>query len=84
MHHSSSIYGLQKETVDSLVLMLLPPWDHKFEPFSVASCELISTIPDDPKVTLLATLQEVLKEKGGFYIIPVCCISLVRLQKLNK
>jgi len=27
----SSLYGLQQETLDSLVLMLLPPLTHKYE-----------------------------------------------------
>ena len=71
VHNASSVYGLQKETLDSLVLSMLPAWDHKYEQMS--RCDLCSQGCKDTRVTLLDALITAFGTSAGFHSYPVSC-----------
>ena len=64
----SSLYGLQPETLDSLVLSILPPLTHSYKAF-----EEPRAIDDslDLKVLLMQELLQNLRHFGGLHILPV-------------
>jgi hypothetical protein len=63
---SKSFYGLQKETLDSLVLNFLPALGHKYE--SVQEDRLVVDTTKGVNTFLLQTILIVLRENAGFYI----------------
>lgn len=73
----SSLYGLQQETLDSLVLMLLPPLTHKYESLGEPSV-MDSSL--DLKVLLMQELLQNLRHCAGFYIPPVSRAMLAPLR----
>lgn len=64
----SSLYGLQSETLDSLVLSLLPPLTHSYEPLKEPSVMDYSL---DLKVLLMQELLQSLHHCAGINISPV-------------
>lgn len=63
---SSSLYGLQKETLYSLLMSLLPHLKHEYEgEFTALTGE---TQPTDVRDRLMQTLLRALKENAGFQI----------------
>ena len=64
----SSLYGLRQETLDSLVLMLLPPLTHKYDSLGEPS---VMDSGLDLKVLLMQELLQNLRHCAGFCIPPV-------------
>ena len=67
---SGSLYGLKEETLDSLVMTMLPPADHTFHPLGEPS---IVDDSGDVRVFLMQELLGALRNCAGF------TIPLVRL-----
>lgn len=67
-----SLYGLQPETLDSLVLSMLPPLKHAYEPSSELRLKDSSL---DVKVLLMQELLQNLCHCAGFYIPTVSTCS---------
>ena len=70
--NSSSLYGLQSETLDSLVLSLLPPLTHSYEYIKVPVAMDNSL---DLKVLLMQELLKNLRHCAGLQIPPVSAES---------
>lgn len=64
----SSLYGLKDETLDSLVLTLLPPLGHKYDTLGEPST-IDTTL--SVKVFLVQELLQALRHSSGFNIPPV-------------
>ena len=62
-----SLYGFQRETLDSLVLTLLPPIDHKYSTIKKPLCT--DSSPDE--TYLIKEMILVLRHAAGFQIPPV-------------
>lgn len=62
---SSSFYGFTKQTLNSLMLAILPPADYKYEPQEPTS-GFDEEPPQDMTLYLLKTLVEALKSNAGF------------------
>ena len=63
---SSSIYGLQPDTVSSLLITLLPPIENDYKPrYQMPNVETPST---EVKMRVLEMLLQALKENAGFQI----------------
>ena len=61
-----SIYGLQPDTVSSLLITLLPPLENEYKShYQLPGIETPST---DVRVRILEMLLQVLKENAGFQI----------------
>ena len=69
---SSSLYGLQPETLDSLVLSMLPPLTHSYEPLNEPRV-MDSNL--DLKVLMMQELLQNLRHCAGFHIPPVSTCS---------
>ena len=70
IQENANFYGFAKETVDSLMLTLLPPTGHKYKQIPMDQNDLD---PDmDIKVALLKYLLDALQENAGFKIPKVC------------
>ena len=65
---SSSLYGLQSDTLESLVLTLLPPLGHKYKTLGDPSIVDSSV---DVKIYLVQELLQSLRHCAGFHIPPV-------------
>ena len=65
---SSSLYGLQPDTLESLVLTLLPPLGHKYDTLGEPSLVDSSM---DIRVYVLQELLQSLRHCAGFHIPPV-------------
>ena len=65
---SSSLYGLQEDTLESLILTLLPPLQHEYEGLGEPSLVDSSL---DVKVYLIQELVQSLRHCAGFHIPPV-------------
>ena len=65
---SSSLYGLQADTLESLILTLLPPLDHQYATLGEPSLVDSSL---DVKVYLIQELVQSLRHCAGFHIPPV-------------
>lgn len=63
---SKSYYGLQKETLDSLILNFLPPLGHQYK--SVREESLVIDSTKEVHLYLVQTLLTVLRQDAGFYI----------------
>lgn len=63
-----SLYGLQAETLDSLVLSLLPTLTHSYESLGEPS---VTDSGIDMKVLLMQELLQNLRHCAGFHIPPV-------------
>ena len=82
----TSLYGFTNETLDSLMLTLLPPIGHEYQ-----RVPLEQNPPDedlDIKVFLLKSLVDALRENAGFHIPKVLvsqyeCIILVNTNFLK-
>lgn len=68
----SSLYGLQPDTLESLVLTLLPPLGHKYETLGEPSLDDSSV---DIKVYLIQELLQSLRHCAGFHIPPVSLMT---------
>lgn len=68
MSDSSSLYGLQTDTLESLVLTLLPPLEHKYKTLGEPSV-VDATL--DIKVYIIQELLQSLRHCAGFHIPPV-------------
>ncbi len=69
---STSLYGLQKETLYSLLMSLLPPLKHDYEgQHSPLSGQ---TQPTDVRERLMQALMRALKENAGFQIPSVSVV----------
>lgn len=71
------MYGLRRETLDSLVLELLPPVDHTYKvmetPKAVAASSRLepASVVDDPLEVAVHLFQEILnalRNNAGFHI----------------
>ena len=62
----ASLYGFTDETLDSLVLTLLPPSGHKYQQVPLDQNAADKDI--DIKVFLLKSLVDALRENAGFHI----------------
>ena len=65
-----NFYGFTKETVDSLLLTLLPPAGHKYKRIPLKQDNFGEDM--DIKVLLLKCLLDALRENAGFQIPKVC------------
>ena len=66
----SSLYGFKPETLDSLLLSILPSFDHTYQPLGEPS------IVDDSmsvRVYLMQEFLQALRHSAGFNIPPVSC-----------
>ena len=85
----SSLYGLKGETLDSLVLSLLPPLIHRYEPLknpsamheSLEDSRVIDT-SNNLKVLLMKELLQSLRLCAGFNIPPVSTTRLMAVEPL--
>ena len=59
----SSLYGLKSETLDSLLLSLLPPYGHKYQDTPPQE-----PVGDDVRVYLLQELLRSLRHSAGFAV----------------
>ena len=66
MQGEASLYGFTKETLDSLMLTLLPPIDHEYQQVPLEQ----STVDEDvdSQVFLLKSLLDALRKNAGFHI----------------
>ena len=76
---SSSLYGLKSDTLESLVLTLLPPLGHKYITLGEPSV-VDSTV--DVRVYLVQELLQSLRHCAGFHIPPVSikCVYMCMLE----
>jgi len=65
-----NFYGFTKETVDSLLLTLLPPAGHKYKRIPLKQDSIDEDM--DIEVLLLKCLLDALRENAGFQIPKVC------------
>ena len=72
---SSSLYGLQPDTLESLVLTLLPPLGHKYDTLGDPSIVDSSL---DVRVYVLQELLQSLRHCAGFHIPPVSLCGTCR------
>ncbi len=72
---TKSLYGLKEETLDSLILTLLPPIRHTFEPMRDLS--LVEESVDIP-ILMLREVVESLRYCAGFSIPTVGCMDSTR------
>ena len=59
----NSLYGLKKETIDSLLLSLLPPYGHTYKETPPGNL-----IGDDVNLCLLQELLRALRNSAGFAV----------------
>ena len=69
----ANLYGFANETVDSMMLSLLPPIDHEYKRIPLRQNNVDEKI--DIKVFLLKCLLDALRENAGFQIPKVCASS---------
>ena len=74
---SSNLYGLQPETLDSLVLSLLPPLSHKYESLKKPN---MTNSGLNLKVVLMQELLHNLRHCAGFHIPPVSTARLMAVE----
>lgn len=65
VHGSNSFYGLEPETLDSLILELLPPSDRKYQKLEACRDERGC---DDVSVYLIQEILHALRTNAGFHI----------------
>ena len=70
--NSTSLYGLQPETLDSLILDFLPPLDHAYTKLGEDSLVDTSQPPD---IYLLQELLGALRNNAGFHIPKVSVLA---------
>ena len=71
-----SLYGLQYETLDSLLLELLPPTDPHYHKLENTVAQHEATVDDDPFEMAVYLFQEILTalRNAGFHVPKVeCC-----------
>ena len=73
----TSFYGFQPETLPSLVLSLLPPQMHNYEPLKDSS---VVNSGLDIKVLLIQELVWNLRRCAGFHISPVSTTRLMAVE----
>ena len=78
---SSSLYGLQSDTLESLVLTLLPPLGHNYRTLGEPSV-VDSTV--DVRVYLVQELLQSLRHCAGFHIPPVSQNYIVILSWVGR
>ena len=84
-----NLYGCTEETLDSLLLMLLPPTDHEYTPLHDQQnvCEESENIC----ISFLKLLLKMLRENAGFpipkvsqlYSVPLFVFSLLIIRKIG-
>ena len=72
MQGNTSLYGFTKETLDSLMLTLLPPIGHKYQLVQDTVNEEM-----DIKVLVLQTLVDALRDNAGFHIPKVLLSHMI-------
>lgn len=75
MQGEASLYGFTKETLDSLMLTLLPPIDHEYQQLPLEQ----STVDEDvdSQVFLLKSLLDALRKNAGFHIPKVLVSNIL-------
>ena len=77
---SKSLYGLQTETLDSLLLELLPPIDHHYQKLeSKLSHQHEAIVEDDPFEIVVCLFQEILnalRNNAGFHVPKVSTLVI--------
>lgn len=70
----ANLYGYAEETLDSLILTLLPSIGHKYKRIPMEQNDENLNIDEDMdiKTFLLKCLLDVLRENAGFQIPKVC------------
>ena len=66
VHGSTSLYGLQAETLDSLILDLLPPLNHSY--CKLGEDSMVDTSEPVP-IYLLHELLGALRSNAGFHVV---------------
>ena len=66
---TDGLYGIQLDTVNSLILSLLPPMDFEFQCFKERA---LIDVAEDIRVHMLRLLIQCLRRCCGFYIHYVC------------
>ena len=75
-----NLYGLQSETLASLVLSLLPPLTHSYRLIETPSEIDVSL---DLKMVLMQELLQNLRQCAGFHIPPVSEVRMVAPESLS-
>ena len=73
----ASLYGLKKETLDSLLLSILPSYTYKFKEVETHD------FSDDVRVQLLQEMVTALRNSAGFSIPMVNKYSYMQLSSLT-
>ena len=74
MQGKTNLYGFAEETLDSLMLTLLPPIGHEYKRIPVPLKQNDEDM--DIKVFILKCLLDALQENAGFQIPKVCTSPL--------